>query len=297
MSGAPWMKFYPADWRSDPALRLCGLAARGLWIEMLCIMHSATPYGHLLVNGSPVSDAQLAVLAGTLPDQIPALVGELETAGVFSRTGKGVIYSRRMTRDEKRAALARKHGAKGGNPNLCKTTRNPPPDNPPDKPTVNGGDNTQKPEARYKTPQSPPSGGGGGGGDFVHFWEAYPSRGDAPNPEKPAREAFDRLVASGVDPAVIIGGARGYAAWCRKAGKDGTDKVKQALGFLRDQVYAEYSKPRPVPGADDREMWRAKLKGWKDFGIWPSGWGAKPGAPGCQVPADLVAEFMGEPAA
>lgn len=150
MGANPWMKFYPADWRADQGLRVCTLAARGLWIEMLCVMHSAVPYGHLLINGSPASDTQLAMLTGASPDQITVLIGELETAGVFSRTGKGVIYSRRMTRDEKRAALARKHGQSGGNPNLCNTTRNPPPDNPPDKGYVNGEDKAQKLEARNK---------------------------------------------------------------------------------------------------------------------------------------------------
>lgn len=37
----PWLKFYPTDWRSDPALKMCSLAARGLWIEMIALMHEA----------------------------------------------------------------------------------------------------------------------------------------------------------------------------------------------------------------------------------------------------------------
>jgi len=49
----PWLKFFPSDWRADPALRMCSLAARGLWIEMLCLMHEARPHGSLLVNGKP----------------------------------------------------------------------------------------------------------------------------------------------------------------------------------------------------------------------------------------------------
>ena len=130
----PWMKFHPADWRSDPALRLCSLAARGLWIECIAIMHRAQPYGHLLINGRPVTDAQLAVSVGAPPEQIPALVRELSSAGVFSRTRKGVIYSRRMTRDEKKAKISRKNGKKGGNAMLCKQRENPPWDNPPLKP-------------------------------------------------------------------------------------------------------------------------------------------------------------------
>ena len=45
MSGdRPWMKFYPRDWRGDQALRAVSIAARGLWLECLCIMHEARPY-------------------------------------------------------------------------------------------------------------------------------------------------------------------------------------------------------------------------------------------------------------
>ncbi|HDA7904193.1 TPA: hypothetical protein O5V80_002738, partial [Staphylococcus aureus] len=61
---SPWMKFYPSDWRADPMLRLCSMAARGLWVEMLCIMHEATPYGTLLVNGRRLDKKQLAALVG-----------------------------------------------------------------------------------------------------------------------------------------------------------------------------------------------------------------------------------------
>jgi hypothetical protein len=90
------------------------------------------------------------LLAGAAPTEVGGLLGQLEGAGVFSRTGRGVIYSRRMVADEKKARLARKNGAKGGNPNLCKTTENPPPDNSPD----NGRDKTQSPEARYQNGKS-----------------------------------------------------------------------------------------------------------------------------------------------
>lgn len=140
----PWLKFYTNDWVSDPKLRMCSLAARGLWIEMICVMHEAEPYGHLLVSGISPTDAQLAVLVGTPPDQIPELIGELEQVGVFSRTRKSVIYSRKMTRDHKKAVTAKKNGRNGGNPSLCKTREKIPSDNPP----LNPRDKPQKPEAR-----------------------------------------------------------------------------------------------------------------------------------------------------
>lgn len=157
----PWLKFFPTDWRADQSLRVVSLAARGLWIECMCIMHEADPYGHLVVNGRPVTDTQLASLTGATPDHLAELLAELEAAGVFSRNGKGVIYSRRMTRDHKKAQTARKTGKSGGNPTLCKTKGNPPSDKGAVKGRVKGGDNTQRPEARIQNTPLTPQGGTG----------------------------------------------------------------------------------------------------------------------------------------
>jgi hypothetical protein len=114
----PWFKFYPTDWRADQMLRLCSVAARGLWLECMCLMHEAKPYGHLLINGRGITAAQLATLAGIPAAEIAALIAELDAAGVFSRTADGVIYSRRMTRDAARAAAGAAFGKRGGNPAL-----------------------------------------------------------------------------------------------------------------------------------------------------------------------------------
>src|SRR5690606_7390963 len=96
---------------------MCSLAARGLWIEMLALMHEANPCGHLLVNGIAPNAQQLSVLVGS-PADVSDLIGELESVDVFSRTDSGVIYSRRMTRDEVKSEEAKANGARGGNPTL-----------------------------------------------------------------------------------------------------------------------------------------------------------------------------------
>lgn len=150
----PWLKFYTSDWRSDPALRMCSLAARALWLEMICVMHEATPYGQLLVNGQSPTDAQLGVLVGAPPDQITALLGELDSAGVFSRTRAGVIYSRKMSRMAKKAATARNNGRMGGNPTLLKERENQASDKGNDKGRVK----PQKPEARDQIEKEEPNG-------------------------------------------------------------------------------------------------------------------------------------------
>lgn len=140
----PWMKFYPQDWRADEKLRLCSLAARGLWIEMLAIMHRSERYGQLLIGGQVPTDTQIAVQVGASPPEVTACLADLESAGVFSRTAKGVIFSRRMARDHRKAETARKNGKNGGNPTLCKEAGNPASDKGVDK----GGLKPQRLEAR-----------------------------------------------------------------------------------------------------------------------------------------------------
>ena len=117
----PSFQFYPADWRKDTALQFCSLAARGLWVEMMCIAHECEPYGHLVVNGKPMNNAQIGRLVGISAKECDKLLGELFDAGVPSRADDGTIFSRRMVRDEeireKRAAggkLGAEHGTKGG---------------------------------------------------------------------------------------------------------------------------------------------------------------------------------------
>jgi len=43
----PAFQFYPGDWLEEGGLRASCLAARGLWVDMLCFMHQGEPYGHL----------------------------------------------------------------------------------------------------------------------------------------------------------------------------------------------------------------------------------------------------------
>jgi hypothetical protein len=79
------MKFSPDRWQRDEALRMCGAAARGVWAELICIMHKAEPYGHLLVRGKQPTDRSWR---HHRPDHARNRAGpdELEENEVFSRT-------------------------------------------------------------------------------------------------------------------------------------------------------------------------------------------------------------------
>lgn len=117
-----WIKFWPQDWQRDPALRSCGIAARGLWIDLICLAHDAVQYGHILVNGKSPDTKQIAAITGITHREANKLMLELEAAGVFSRTSDGIIYSRRMVRDGKlsdagREAVARRWDQPTDRPN------------------------------------------------------------------------------------------------------------------------------------------------------------------------------------
>lgn len=114
MTAKPWMQFYPSDWKGDSKLRVCSLAARGLWLEMIAIAHEADPYGYVTINGSPITESQLARIVGSTEEEVINLISELDKAGVFSRNRNGIIYSRRMVRDEKKATKNRENGKNGG---------------------------------------------------------------------------------------------------------------------------------------------------------------------------------------
>lgn len=133
MSGTTWTKFYWSDWESDPALRLCSLAAQGLWMRMLCIASAHDPIGYVAVAGRGLDETALARMTGCSGSEAADLLGELERNGVFSRDRNGRIYSRRMVSDAKRAAIARKNGKMGGNPTLSDKKTNPPRDKRTDK--------------------------------------------------------------------------------------------------------------------------------------------------------------------
>lgn len=134
MSGQPWGKFYWSDWASDPKLKLCSLAAQGLWMRMLCIAAEANPVGYVAVNGHPLSDSDIIAMVGGEPDMVGGLLAELAKWGVFSRDRRGCIYSRRMVSDEIKASKARDNGKLGGNPSLGKQRPISASDNPKDKP-------------------------------------------------------------------------------------------------------------------------------------------------------------------
>ena len=111
----PSFQFYPSDWLSDTKLRSCSMEARGLAIDLFCIMHDHDPYGHC-----PNSIPTLSRLLREDPRKLRRLLDELLLHKVIkpSEERPEYFYSSRMIRDEAIRAKRRSDGKLGGNPKL-----------------------------------------------------------------------------------------------------------------------------------------------------------------------------------
>jgi hypothetical protein len=108
MGKRPAFLFYTGDWMKDPELRAVSSGARGLWIDMLCLMFESARKGYLQLNSGKIVNAEnLARMTGNSTDDTSRWLQELEDSGVFSRNQQGVIYCRRMLSDEAKHAKDR----------------------------------------------------------------------------------------------------------------------------------------------------------------------------------------------
>ncbi len=82
-----------AEWREHPGFRACSLTTRGIWLEMLCVMHYCQPRGFFAVNGIAPSDDEAARIIGCTVGEYRAAIDELEKYGVLSRNEDGLISS------------------------------------------------------------------------------------------------------------------------------------------------------------------------------------------------------------
>tara|TARA_Y100001938_G_scaffold121729_1_gene169595 strand:- start:146 stop:853 length:708 start_codon:yes stop_codon:yes gene_type:complete len=178
MSGKlPAIMFYPGDWMKDPALRATSLFARGLWIDLLCLMHESPRRGYLLLKtGKPMGFKQISRVTGVSLREATNLTQELIDNGVCSVDGDGVLYSRRMIRDEEVRLRKRLAGQRGGRMRVANERQA--------RRTTDEGRNVDK------------------DGDVLVVWKALPSRLRRSKPQTllAASDAIDRVTqAQGIE--------------------------------------------------------------------------------------------------
>ncbi len=229
----PSFQFYPADWRKDAALQSCSMSAQGLWINLLCIAHECEPYGYLVVNGRAMKAEQIARLVGLSLKDCTKLMQEIIETGVIEITSDGVMFSRRMVKDEAvRSARAEggkagsehgykgaEHGSKGGRPSKGMGGKKPPLEPPPSSSSSSSSSTSVNQDQK----QLPP---------------ASPAAALETPPKKSAK--FDPLTAK---PLNVSDGA--WADWCAHRKKSGMtaiacERIAKKLEGHHDPDYVLY---------------------------------------------------------
>jgi hypothetical protein len=122
MPGKPAFQFYPGDWLKDTNLRVCSPAARGVYIDILCLMDQAEKRGILRVKKRAIS---LKKLSKSIAGCTPKLIVELIENGVLAQSERtGTFYSKRMLREELHRRHAAQNGSRGGKAKASKTLAN-----------------------------------------------------------------------------------------------------------------------------------------------------------------------------
>jgi hypothetical protein len=117
----PSLQFYPGDWRKDVGIQSLTYHDRGVWFEILMLMHESEKRGVLILNGRAMSDEVLARVLGLDKQILTTTLTSLLECGVASRDDEtGALINRRMVRDEKLRKVRAEAGKKGGNPVLLK---------------------------------------------------------------------------------------------------------------------------------------------------------------------------------
>lgn len=115
----PAIQFYVGDWRKHIGVQSMPYHERGIWFEMLCLMHESEQRGKLLLNGKAMSHEQIARILGLDNQIFEAALTTLLTSGVADIDPEtGAIISRRMVKDETIRKIRKECGKLGGNPDL-----------------------------------------------------------------------------------------------------------------------------------------------------------------------------------
>lgn len=135
MSARPSFQFYPSDWTSNPNLRRCTFAEKGIWLEVMCLMHDQAEYGVLRwplkeiaeTVKCKVADLQGLIRKGVLKGDDNQLSEPFiytprsgrkdgEPVTLVSTQGGPIWYSSRMVKDEYVRTIRAESSGNGGAP-------------------------------------------------------------------------------------------------------------------------------------------------------------------------------------
>jgi hypothetical protein len=235
------IQLYVGDWRKDPAVQSLSYHHRGIWLELLMLMHCSEDRGRLVLSGKPMTNLNLSRLLGLSEQETADAVKCLLEGGVASRDQNGALVNRRMVREENIKKIRKQSGSKGGSKTSSKREATPF-DLLPHPPPI---------------PSSPP--------------HTPPLTPQPPLPKYPAREQARQKV---LDFASTLGISEKDADWFfyKGEGNGWTNGGRPILdwkatlrswhraGYLPSQKQAQQRKPDPNQDRQDREYLEARQK-------------------------------------
>jgi len=111
-------QFVPSDWMGDRLLRLCSLETRGLWIDILCVMHMSEERGYLTLKGEILDEKMLQKMLNVSTKKFQFCFQELVHFEIIKKDEKGRYFSKSMVENERISKKRRASGKLGGNPKL-----------------------------------------------------------------------------------------------------------------------------------------------------------------------------------
>lgn len=289
----PWFPFYVGDYTRDTA-RLT-TEAHGAYLLLML---------DYWVNGSPPDDDETLATITKLP--VSAWKKRRPVLVKFFKVEGGVWMHSRIEKEREKAATvgsansdkareaAERRWAMERQKKLDErlaAQHGDAPSTPIDAPSIGGA---LPGDAQSQSPSSSPSSSTLKYRDiFLVFWEAYPRRDEAEQQDR-AEAEFAKLVAGGVDPAVITFGAKAYCAKIRKQNNYATKFVKVAWRWLGEQ---DFTGAAPVlvhsdmPSEPSEKDWRLVVQRFViNESTWPRWAGNAPGTRSCRCPPRIMAE-------
>jgi hypothetical protein len=222
----PSFQFYPADWRNNANLRRCSPAARGIWVDVMCVLHDSDEYGVVrwpLIDLANSANAPIK-LVRELVEKSVLKGGDKVVAMPFiyvPRSGRKngdpvtllptqpgpLWYSSRMVKDEYVRTIRGEASRFGeGTDETPKASPKPPFGDGSTSSSSTTSSSLRSEDISSASAESKyPA-------EFEEAWQAYPDRPGRSKAD--ACKAWKARVKAGADADVILAGVRRYAGFC-----------------------------------------------------------------------------------
>lgn len=111
-------QFFASDWLSDPSLRMCAPETRGLWIDILCLMHQSPERGFLMIKNEILCDEHVRKALNFEKKKFEFCMSELKRFDIIKKDEKERYYCKRMVEAQSLSEKRKASGKLGGNPKL-----------------------------------------------------------------------------------------------------------------------------------------------------------------------------------